>query len=301
MITNISDIQDLVDKGFIRLKDEGEYVVAKYHNKIFYDNLWHLDERLLEARGHVFRKDTGEIVVRPFDKVFNYGECGKALTMAQQYLWSRKVNGFMGAVTINKGVIVSTTGTLSSDYVGYIKQKVDTETLWMFHCSNGDVLRPTTYLFEICHEDDPHIIEEECGAYLLAARDVETGGYWSEKNLDVVASAISCHRPEYGVCSGESLKREQDTCQHEGFMVKDIYSGEPVLKIKSNTYLMQKFLARGGFKKMEKLWYANKKTKFATWEEEWLDILDKVRDTYSLDQWVALEEQERLRIIKELL
>ena len=69
---------DLVEKGLVTKKTyvEGEFEglsVYKYSRKVFFDNLWSLDERLKDCRGIVV-DGNNEIISYPFTKVFNYLE-----------------------------------------------------------------------------------------------------------------------------------------------------------------------------------------------------------------------------------
>lgn len=92
-----NQLMGLVDQKLVTSKvDERGYQIFKYHRKVFYKNLWHLDGALLEARGIVFDKNN-KIIQRPFLKIFNLGENGHDLYGNQYYVVSEKVNGFMGA------------------------------------------------------------------------------------------------------------------------------------------------------------------------------------------------------------
>ena len=64
---------DLVEKGLVTKKTyvEGEFKglsVYKYSRKVFFDNLWGLDERLKDCRGIVV-DENNEIISYPFTKV----------------------------------------------------------------------------------------------------------------------------------------------------------------------------------------------------------------------------------------
>ena len=71
------DVHDLVNRGLVTRKyDEatGLYVL-KYKNSVFFNNLWGVDDRLLECRGTVVDEDYN-VISRPFTKVFNSREHG---------------------------------------------------------------------------------------------------------------------------------------------------------------------------------------------------------------------------------
>lgn len=113
------DVHDLVNRGLVTRKyDEatGLYVL-KYKNSVFFNNLWGVDDRLLECRGTVVDEDYN-VISRPFTKVFNYKENGTNLDAYTHVMATRKVNGFLGVLTAYKGEpLFSTTGSLSGKYV----------------------------------------------------------------------------------------------------------------------------------------------------------------------------------------
>ena len=95
------NIQDLIDQDLVVKKSytEGVYKglsVLKYHRKVFFNNLWHLDERLLECRGTVVDEDWN-VIVLPFKKVFNLGENGTQVDPDRGVIIPEKINGFMAA------------------------------------------------------------------------------------------------------------------------------------------------------------------------------------------------------------
>jgi hypothetical protein len=67
-------------------------------------------------------------------------------------IWTKKCNGFMAALS---GSLVTTTGSFDSDFTRMASEYV------------SDVGIKETLLFEICHPNDPHIIPEKAGAYLI--------------------------------------------------------------------------------------------------------------------------------------
>ena len=157
-------------KDLVTRKESKRYpglFVRKYTRKVFYDNLWHQNEELMEARGHVELAD-GTVVIRPFTKIFNRFENGTDIDRDELCLSVEKINGFMAAATyvpqLGK-VVVSTTGSLESDFVGYAEKYITEEVKNYIQLSTQS--KPATFLFEICHPDDPHIIQEKFGAYLI--------------------------------------------------------------------------------------------------------------------------------------
>jgi hypothetical protein len=284
------NFDDLVERGLVHKKayTAGEYTglsVFKYSRKVFYDNLWGLDDRLLEARGMVL-DSMGNILVWPFRKVFNYQENGTTIGEDQLCTVVRKVNGFLGCVTntVHYGVICSTTGTLDSDYAKLVEKHVDTSR----------ICHDYTFLFEICDNGDPHIVAEEEGAYLIGMRDLSTGLMVSEATLDKIAAASGFKRPEVFEATFAEVLSLSKTVQHEGFMV---YSGSTALKIKSKHYLAKKFLMRMSAGKVDGM-FTNPNIVKQTIDEEFYEIVDFITTHFMQEVWQAMNDQQRREIIE---
>lgn len=283
------DFKDLVKSGLVKQKEYGDLKITKYARKVFYDNLWSKDARLMDARGIVTDKHD-KVIVWPFTKIFNHGENGTTLDQDQMVVWVEKVNGFMGCVTATEkyGVIVSTTGSLDSDYVPLIKKHVD---VGIFKNTAN------TYIFEIVDESDPHIVHHEPGAYLIGARRLGTGSMMDEGMLDHIAAANGWHRPKWGKALFGEVCRMAKTVKHEGFVVRDRVSGDLLLKIKSPHYLTKKFLMRMGENKTRHIWDAPEAYK-RNIDEEFYGIVDFLVESFTAESWIGLEEQIRRQIIE---
>lgn len=307
LVQNIKDYGDLLDnRKLLRIKDEGDYWVVKYNNKVFWDNLWDQYPLLNQARGHIFDKITGDIVTRPFDKVFNYGENGAGLDIdpEDEVIAVEKVNGFLGVVTcLPSGErLYSTTGTMSSDYAELVRKHC-----WDMRYMSENPVQPMTWLFEICDESDPHIVPEKYGAHLIGIRSADGRVKFSESDLDHVAEfSTLLHgdgmlRPRTSKAKFKDILEELKTCQHEGFMIRDVNTGEYLCKLKSPYYLFTKFLAR--LRKEEKLRsvWGNNELIQARYGEEYVDIFSHLRDTVSVDEFLVLPEQERIELIRSVI
>lgn len=279
-----------MDDGLILLKESSRYpglYTKKYKKRVFYDNLW--DEELIECRGHVQLSD-GTIVVNPFTKVFNYLENGTTIDLDEECVYVRKVNGFMAAATYVRyvdSVVVSTTGSLDSDYVDMAEEYITQEL--------KDYIRRyysrATLLFEICHPNDPHIIPEMYGCYLIGQRRVDyTKHYFanlgSERTLDFMANYHKLIRPYFGLAKFGDILEKVKFVNHEGYMVYGQKSGK-VLKLKSPYYLTMKAIAR--IKDLSKL---DKRRV----DEEFYPLLDHVK---SVPQFPLLEEQDKLKLLRD--
>ena len=287
------NVQDLIEQGLVTKKTytEGIYKglsVLKYHRKVFFNNLWNVDDRLLECRGTVVDKDWN-VVVLPFKKVFNLGENGTEVDPEREVVIPAKINGFMAAATMTEkyGLIVSTTGTLDSDYANLARK-------WIEPLNTGYMVKGLTYLFEVCDDTDPHIVKETEGAYLIGVRRVEDGFLSDEDFVDIFALSLGSKRPIVGVMKFKDIPETKK----EGFMVRCAETSETLCKLKSPHYLSKKALQRCGKNKAKRIFKDTKNFR-ETLDEEFYPILDKILDTFTEQEYLQLTEQERRLWIEE--
>jgi hypothetical protein len=272
--------------------------VLKYKRVVFFDSLW--NDYLEECRGAVVDKDFN-FVIRPFTKIYNRGERGTDIQPDADCVIIRKVNGFMAAATyvpaLDK-VIVSTTGSLDSEFVTMAEEFIDDK---MKEEIKRYFLSPhITWLFEIVHPNDPHIIKEQVGAWLIGARNIHAEAKYHssvdhELWLDECAKMFGFMRPSWDVKRFGDVVKEAKECKHEGFVVYEYPKGT-ALKIKSPHYLMTKFFARIG---IERLTTLSRETLRQRIDEEFYDLIDLVME--NKEEFIALREQDRIAKIEEWL
>ena len=297
---------DLVHKKLVQRK---EYTteqftglsVFKYARSVFYDNLWNEDPRLLDCRGIVLDSN-GSIVSYPFTKVFNYfpntnmTENGAIIDPQTMVIAPCKVNGFMAACSLYQGdLLISTTGTLDSPHVQLAHQKLNTldrnALIGLLTTQGG------TFTFEICHESDPHIIDETPGAYLIGYRENSLGSKQArEASLNEFAAIIGAKRPACITETFGALIERSKGVKHEGFMVRDFNTEQTLCKIKSPYYLTKKFLMRLHETKV-KLLYSNIQSARTKVDEEFYPLLDHIVGTYSYDEFNSMLESDRAVVI----
>lgn len=268
--------------------------VKKYTRRVFFDNLWHSNSELMEARGHVETED-GRTVIRPFTKIFNRFENNTDIDRDELCVTVRKVNGFMAAATwVDEvcDVVVSTTGSLDSDFVTlaekYINDDVKNYIKSMMYLERG------TYMFEICDPADPHIVPEQAGAYLIGFRPHnEEGPYFSttqrESDLDKMAEGMGVMRPSWDYTRFSTVVQDAKDCDHEGFVVYG-QTSKTALKIKSPYYLTLKMAARR--KDIQSL----DKSRI---DEEFYPLVDQL--TLMGESFTMMSEQERLEYMRKWL
>jgi len=285
--------------NLVNMKDCGNGIyVLKYKKKVFYDNLW--NEYIAECRGSIVDKDFN-LVAYPFTKIYNYGIEKEAPVLAADTPVTafRKVNGFMVACTwYNGDVLVSTTGSTDSDFVGYAKEMMLTHMSWADWqmAFADDELEGITVMFECVHPSDPHIIPEKVGMYVLGYRENSWGSKVCHNNemLHTLAGIFNCHLPECYTTTVGNLVEVTKNVRHEGFV---FYTADGVsAKIKSPYYLTSKWVARNP--RTDKLVDLNKDIKHNL-DEEYYPLVDAIRA--NIVEYTALDEQARLAWVRNYM
>lgn len=285
--------------GLVNMKPAGDGIsVLKYKRKVFYDNLW--NEYIAECRGSIVDADFN-LVSYPFTKIYNYGIEKEAPVLADDTKVTafRKVNGFMVAATwYNGDVLVSTTGSTDSDYVKMAKDMMLLHgpwSEWQLAFNSAD-LEGMTVMFECVDPDDPHIIPEKPGMYVLGYRE----NVWGSKvghNPEVLkdlADMFNCYVPEHYETTVGNLVEQTKNVRHEGFV---FYTADGVsAKIKSPYYLTSKWVARNP--RTDKLIDLNNDIKHQL-DEEYYPLVDAIRA--NIAEYTAMDEQARLAWVREQL
>lgn len=293
------NVDDLIENKlvYVRKSPCGKYRLLKYTRKVFYDNLWHLDNRLLECRGIVVDEEDN-VIMHPFTKVFNLGEngVGEDIPDNKEVLMVRKINGYLAqAAMINGELIVTSSGSFDSNHALIAKDMINNCLL----NSQIDLCDGFTYMFEICHKEDPHIVEELEGVYLIGARCMTTGVLASPKILHAVSYAYNFEYAEYHKTTFSEAVQHARNCPHEGYMILDADTDETLVKVKSQYYLCKKALMRIGSAQLDMMFDNPKVFKENRLEEEFYGIHQFIIDNFSKDQYRVMKEQERRKLIED--
>lgn len=290
MLLTLSQQQELVRKGLAVAKTNGKFITFKYHRKVMYDYLWKKHPELLECRGHTYDLTNGNIVLAAPTKSFNYLEDGhwKDVPLNTKVNIYKKFNGFMATLSVYKGeVIIGTTGTTNSDYAKMAREMIfkDWYESTIEHSLRGC---KGTYLYEICHPSDPHIVEEKHEAVYLGYRSHVTDTHYEAGEYTPVPS----REYHFDITLGEALEVTRKV-KHEGFMVYDTEGN--VCKMKSPYYVGKKKLMRSKDKFIEQLWNEQGLDQLPSM---WHDIVMLlIQDVWESD-WRAMPEQERRKVLE---
>lgn len=277
---------ELVD---VKKTSDPDLFVLKYKRKVFYDGLW--NSFLEDCRGTIVDSDWN-IITLPFRKVYNYGIEKEAPVLSDdtQVRIYKKYNGFMVAASIWKGeLLLSTTGSIDSDFVEMAWESMTCSYAFREELEDFIVNHDATVLFECCHPNDPHIVDELPGLRELGFRLNDINADMSHM-YKFFYSDEPDNEDQYTTIG--HMKELARTCRHEGyvFYTEDGISG----KIKSPYYLTKKLFMRG--RDMKTLLARNAKEKI---DEEYYPLLDYL--SANRDQFDVMEEQERRKFIEEFL
>ena len=239
---NQSELRDFVEQNpkLVTMRESIRYpglFVLKYAKRVFYDALW--NDYLELCRGTIVDSNFN-VISLPFTKIYNFRVEEKSPVIADDVMVSayRKVNGFMVAATWHNGeMVVSTTGSLDSPFVDMARSLM-TER----YAQICESYSQYTFLFECVHSEDPHIVPETAGMYLLGYREKTWESSVQTELNDWFTGLFKSHPVEsFQVTVGELMDMAK-TAKHEGFV---FYASDGrAAKIKAKYYLTQKLLAR---------------------------------------------------------
>ena len=287
-------LKEYVENGkLVNMKECGLGIyVLKYKKRVFYDNLW--NEYIAECRGSIVDKDFN-LVAYPFTKIYNYGIEKEAplLDKDTKVTAFRKVNGFMVAVTLYKGeLLVSTTGSTDSPYVAMAKELINNDK-FLEVCKR---YVGYTFMFECVHKNDPHIVPEKEGMYVLGWRKNEWHSAVEHDTFALITFGreFGCFVPENVTTNMARLQELAKECKHEGYV---FYTDEGVsAKIKSPYYLTSKWVARNP--RTDKLVNMQADIKHQL-DEEYYPLVDAIRA--NIVEYTAMDEQARLAWVRNFV
>ena len=307
----LTQFRELSKKGLAKGRPDpsGFMQLWKYAPSVFYKNLWaEGGNALLKARGIVIDL-AGNIIQHPFDKVFNYHEngAGEDISMDEKVQYVQKLNGFLGNIGLNPftgKLLITTTGSFDSDFVGYIKDFIDRETeikLFKFFSKNK-----VTLSFEVIHPEDPHIVkypDDMFGLHLIGVRGLNPSDKnWEEEEVDKVAKELGFKRPYHGYSKFEEVLTKLRDLKEEGFMIRRGEKGntEISLKMKSPYYLTTKFIGRMSQGNITFMFHNSERFKEKI-DEEFYTLVDKIVESTNEEYFSNLSKEDRVVFVRNLV
>ena len=213
MINEINDIQRLTMQGFdewgrlgrVSVKERGPFRLFNYTAKAQYEAEWSYFERV--SRGLIINSETGEIVARPFDKFFNWGE-GDRYSDAPIRSVTEKMDGSLG-ILYREGddYHISTRGAFDSEQALWA-----TEYLQLYDLTG--LYTDFTLLFEIIYPGNRIVVDYDGreALVLLAVRNRVTGDYLSLEGVHGIARNYGFSTPNINpLTTPEQLMQATET------------------------------------------------------------------------------------------
>lgn len=289
MLLTYDQQMNLVNRGLATLKNDGKYITFKYHRRAMYDYLWYQIPELLECRGHCYYNETKELVQAAPRKSFNYLERNywSEMPLDTPVEMYKKINGYLACATLhNDALIVSTTGTTTSQYVQWAKELLFRDYKHFVEFIDDK----TTTLFEVVVPQDPHIVHERQGLHLLGVREKDTGDFYP------LSTPIRCNLEQ----ALQIIKHDRG----EGFMMYPVlhdgsYDYNNCCKLKTPYYIGKKKLMRMTAKNVE-LMYNNLPHTISTLPEMWHEVPEQIVQSVHKDTWLAMNDQQRRVVLEDL-
>jgi predicted kinase len=311
-------IQGLATDGLRKNPETGQKVphedgfkVYKYSKKVHFKRLWKSNPWLEKARGLVLDA-SGNIIVHPFDKLYNFGEydVGQNISKDKKVQVIEKVNGYLGCISkhpFKEELVLSTTGSVAKDapfvkmISDFITPELNKSLLEYFKKNNK------TLMFEVVHPQDPHIIEyqeKDYGLWLIGARERELSSkVESEDYLDMVGKQLGFKRPTWEEKTFGEVLDSLQTSQLEGYMIRDAEDkyNTPLMKIKTNYYLVTKFVGRMGKNMVKMMFNHSEQFKEQKVDEEFYPIVDKIIKKTSETNFNEMLQLDRVNFVREIV
>jgi RNA ligase len=188
MIESIQDLQKLViantgnyrKYGNVRFVEKDGLILFNYLPEAHFEGTWNYFEQI--SRGLILNQTTGEVVARPFDKIWNWGERGR-YGKGHIITVTEKADGSLGILFRHKGKYrIATRGSFDSEQAHWATE------FFNRNYPNFPVDDKWTLMFEIIYPENRIVIKyEEEKLVLLACRHKEQGYYVPYRDLKIIA------------------------------------------------------------------------------------------------------------------
>lgn len=318
-MTILKEMENLVAQGLatdgwrknekgIKVPHPDGFKIYKYSKKVHFDRLWLTNPWIKKARGIVL-DSAGNIISHPFDKLYNFGEydAGKHLPLDTKVQKIEKMNGYLANISMHpfrNEIFATSQGSMAKDapfvklIYDFITPEVEKKLLDFFRKN------PVTLMFENIHPDDPHIIEynkEDFGLWLIGVRGLNLNDkIYQEQEVDKIAKELGFKRPKWSVDTLGNVINEMKTNQTEGYMIR-LEDGTPVMKMKTDYYLVTKFVGRIGNNMTEFMYRDPEGFKEKKMDEEFYPIVDQIVARISQDDFTNMDRIARVAFVREIV
>lgn len=267
-------IQSGLNDGLLRISvlDKHNLLSINFNSDAFFKSRW--NDVTKKARGLFIDATTGEVKMRSYNKFFNYNELSetKESSLKQHLQYPVKVfhkyNGFLGiASVINGELVLATKSQITGQFVKMFQEIVSTVPVEEVEAIKKALIENNaSATFEVCHLNDPHIIEYKSNAiYLLdfikneAIDDFKSNFdfNFSQTILDSVKSKLQQIKVKelVKICNNwndvkeviDETENAENPLKIEGYVLQDARGFQ--FKLKTHYYKMWKKMRTIGFSK----------------------------------------------------
>lgn len=154
------------------VREKGDLVLLNYRQEVQFNNLWTPINSA--CRGLIINRKTGEVIARPFDKFFNWGENNRT-TDANIKVITEKMDGSLGILYRDCGFKITTRGSFESDHGLWATEFFNKN----YHSVKPFIHDEWTVLFEIIYPNNRVVVDYKGteDLVLLSIRNRFTGEY----------------------------------------------------------------------------------------------------------------------------
>jgi len=243
LIKSITDIAELAVEGFqdwnkygdVYTKQKGDLLLFNYTNEAQYARRWNFFERV--SRGLIIDKVSGEVIARPFDKFYNWGENDRKSDAPITSI-IEKLDGSLGILYHHGSYRIATRGSFDGEQAQWATKYLhdnykDALVALSWHIS-------ATLLFEIIYPENRIVVDYKGaeGLYLIGVRNRFTGEYLSYNGLIEFNKRFNFAVPRrYDFKDVDSIKQKLSMLDHnvEGWVVE--FEDGQRFKFKGKEYL----------------------------------------------------------------
>lgn len=202
----------------INAKFNGDLVILNYKPEVQFENSWTPLE--IACRGLIINHKTGEVVARPFDKFFNWGENDRKTDVDIKII-TEKLDGSLGILYRKNGYKIATRGSFKSEQALWA-----TDFLFKKYGDKlGHIPCSWTLLFEIIYPENRIVVDygNRHELVLLAIRNRFTGHYIHHSDVQMFGNQYGFGIPKVFQYNGvnEILNLcSQINANNEGWVVE---------------------------------------------------------------------------------
>lgn len=234
---SMEELQAAIDAGDVRSQVHPEFDFLRIYNyceEVQYRNKW--NRVTLACRGLILNNQTGEVIARPWEKFFNFGQMDNRIESNAPVEVTDKMDGSLGILYRRPDgkAAIATRGSFASEQAQHANKLWDIEYA-MYHDFN-EVIEEYTFLFEIIYPENRIVCNygDMDDLVLLGAVHKERGYYLGPTEA---SGMLGWMGPVTEVWKYDRFVDALSFPDREGKEGVVIRSGRNIVKLKQQDYL----------------------------------------------------------------